>query len=150
MELNSSSFLPLNPGLYSSKDRWHPDQIGCQIDSHVQGSFPNINYAELAIFNVPEFDGSDNQEATSDCYVRDSLYRLYFKSIPKIADLGTLIIKSSRKKTFDLIEQVCVDLIYNGIIPVIIGGGHDISYAVYKSYSKLEKTITLSCYVACL
>ena len=145
MELYSSSFLPLNPGLYSSKDRWHPDQIGSQIDSHIQGAFPNVNYAEIAIFNVPEFDGSDNQEATSDCYIRDSFYRLYFKSAPKIVDLGTLMTMSSRKETFDLIQQVCTDLIYNGIIPVIIGGGHDISYAVYKSYVKLEKTITLSC-----
>ena len=34
---------------------------------------------------------------------------------------------NSRKETFDLITEVCVDLIDKGIIPIVIGGGHDIS-----------------------
>ena len=56
----SSNFLPLNPGLYSVKERWNPSQVGFQIDSHLQESFPKVDYAEIAIFNVPEFEGTDN------------------------------------------------------------------------------------------
>ena len=33
---------------------------------------------------------------------------------------------------------------HHGIIPVIIGGGHDVSYAVYKAYASLDKFITLT------
>ena len=40
---------------------------------------------------------------------------------------------STRKETFNLITEVCVDLIEKGIIPLIIGGGQDISYAIYRS-----------------
>jgi len=57
-------------------------------------------------------------------------------------DLGTLILMPTRKESFDLIVEVCANLIDKGIIPIIIGGGQDISYAIYKAYAKLEKTIT--------
>ena len=33
-------------------------------------------------------------------------------------------------------------MIDKGIIPLIIGGGQDVSYAIYKAYAQLEKTIT--------
>ena len=138
----SSNFLPLNPGLYSVKERWNPSQVGFQIDSHLQESFPKVDYAEIAIFNVPEFEGTDNIPSSSECKIRDSFYRLYFENLPKIADLGTLSLMPTRKESFDLIVEVCGDLIDKGIIPIIIGGGQDISYAIYKAYAKLEKTIT--------
>ncbi len=138
----SSNFIPLNRELYLLKERWNPSQIGFQIDSHTHESFPNVDYAEIAIFNVPEYEGTENISSFSDCKVRDSLYRLYFEGLPKIADLGTLNLMSSRKENFDIIMEVCADLIEKGIIPLIIGGGQDISYAIYKAYAFLEKNIT--------
>ena len=50
----------------------------------------------------------------------------------------------TRKESFKIIERVCSELISNGVIPLIIGGGHDLSYAVYKSYVALEKFMTLT------
>ena len=35
-------------------------------------------------------------------------------------------------------------MLYDGVIPIIIGGGHDVSYAVYKAYAALDKYITLT------
>ena len=138
-----SNFLPLNSELYSLKDRWHSTQIGFQIDSHLQDSFPKVDYAEIAIFNIPEYEGTDNISSSSECKIRDAFYRLYFDNLPKIVDLGTLRLMPKRKESFDLIVEVCTDLIDKGIIPIVIGGGQDISYAIYKSYAKLQKTITL-------
>jgi len=108
----------------------------------LQESFPKVDYAEIAIFNVPEFEGTDNIPSSEECKIRDAFYRLYFESLPKIADLGTLSLMPTRKESFDLIVEVCANLIDKGIIPIIIGGGQDISYAIYKAYAKLEKTIT--------
>ena len=141
----SSLFTPLNPGLYTEKSRWNPSQIGFQIDSYVHGKFPDIDYSEIVMFNVPEYEGTDNSIEVSDCKVRDAFYRLYFDKIPKISDLGTIKLEHSRQENYKLITEVCVNLLHKGIIPLIIGGGQDISYAVYKAYSELEKTITLCC-----
>ena len=32
----------------------------------------------------------------------------------------------------------------NGILPLVIGGGHDITYAIYKAYSAIDKSITFT------
>ena len=128
----SSNFTPLNSSLYSNKERWNHAQLGFQIDSHTIESFPKLDYSEIVIFNVPDYEGTDNINSEDDCKIRDSLYRLYFENSPKIADLGTLNLMNSRKENFNLITEVCADLIDKGIIPIVIGGGHDISSGLTK------------------
>ena len=143
IELNNY-FNPLNPELYSSKDSWGVTQIGCLIDFHTEISFPDLKFAEIAIFNIPEYEGSKNKFISNDCKIRASFYQLHQDKMPRVVDLGTLKLMSTRKESFKLIQNVCKVLLNDGVIPIIIGGGHDISYAIYKAYSYLEKYITLT------
>jgi formiminoglutamase len=139
-----SYFKPLNPGIYATKDRWGITQIGRLVESHTQENFPNVKFAEIAIFNVPEYEGSKNKQAGQDCKVRESFYQLYLDKAPRIVDLGTLQLMPTRKESFKMIQEVCEALLHDGVIPIIIGGGHDVSYAVYKAYAALDKYITLT------
>ena len=93
----SSNFVPLNPELYSIKRKMESLSNRIQIDSHTQESFPNV-IMEIAIFNIPEYEGTDNISSEDDCKVRDSLYRLYFEDLPKVADLGILNLMFLEKK----------------------------------------------------
>jgi len=61
-----SYFNPLNPGIYAEKDRWGITQVGRLIDSHTADHFPEVKFAEIAIFNVSEYDGSKNKVASQD------------------------------------------------------------------------------------
>ena len=63
----SSNFTPLNSSLYSNKERWNHIQLGFQIDSHTIESFPKLNYSEIVIFNVPDYEGTDNINSEDDC-----------------------------------------------------------------------------------
>ena len=139
-----SYFKPLNPGIYATKDRWETTQIGRLIDSHTADHFPEVKFAEIAIFNVSEYEGSRNNLASQDCKIRAAFYDLHKEELPRIVDLGTLQLMPTRKESFHSIQVVCEALIHDGVIPVIIGGGHDISYAVYKAYAALERFITLT------
>jgi formiminoglutamase len=139
-----SYFKPLSPGIYATKDRWEITQIGHLIESHTQENFPNVKFAEIAIFNVHEYEGSKNKFANQDCKIRASFYQLHQEKLPRIVDLGTLQLMPTRKESFKMIQEVCEALLYDGVIPIIIGGGHDVSYAVYKAYAALDKYITLT------
>jgi len=143
IELNTY-FTPLNAVLYSSKDIWSITEIGSLINFHTEGRFPELKFAEIAIFNVPEYEGSQNRSISNDCKVRASFYRLHQDKMPRVVDLGALKLLPTRKESFKLIQDVCRALIHDGIIPIIIGGGHDVSYAVYKAYASLGKYITLA------
>ena len=49
-----------------------------------------------------------------------------------------------KKETFKQLEEVCAILFRHNIIPLLIGGGNDISYAIYKAYASVEKIITFT------
>ena len=143
-DLNSYFLEPNVDEYYLDKERWEATQIGRNIDTYVNGHFPDNENYELAFFNVSEFEGSKNSSCTDFCKIRPYLYSLHFEDLPKIVDLGILKLDSSRKKSFKLIQDVCEILIQSKIIPIVIGGGHDINYAIYKSYVSLSRFITLT------
>ena len=66
IELNSY-FNPLSPEVYASKDSWGVTQLGSLIDFHTEISFPEVKFAEIAIFNISEYEGSKNR-SISDGY----------------------------------------------------------------------------------
>ena len=143
IELNSY-FNPLSPEVYASKDSWGVTQLGSLIDFHTEISFPEVRFAEIAIFNISEYEGSKNRSISDDCKIRASFYQLHQHKMPRVVDLGAMKLLSTRKESFKLIQDVCIALLNDGIIPLIIGGGQDVSYAVYKAYASLEKYITLT------
>ncbi len=144
MKLIRPYFKPVNSDLYEDKDRWETTQIGRNIETHIQDSFPDVKFAEIAVFNIPEYEGSGNTLSESDCKIRALFYSFHHHNLPKVVDLGILELMPSRKETFNIIEIVCKELLHNGIIPFVIGGGHDLSYAVYKAYASLDKFINLT------
>ena len=138
-----SFFHPNDDSLFLNSD-WLVTQIGTNIDFHSSKKFPDVKFCEIAILSVNEYNGSDNNSYSKSCKIRKELYDLHIDNKPRICDLGDLKLAENRKESFEIIQNVIRELVYNGIIPLVINGGQDISYAVYKAYSKLDKTISFS------
>ncbi|MCK5080452.1 MAG: formimidoylglutamase [Bacteroidales bacterium] len=111
-----------------------------------QGNFPDLSDTDIAIFGVSEDRNSVNNEgcAFGADVVRKHLYRLFTGNEEvKIADLGNIIQGYSVDDTYFAVTNVVAGLVMNGIIPVIIGGGQDLSYAVYRAYEQLGQIINI-------
>ena len=111
-----------------------------------QGNFPDLSDTDIAIFGVSEDRNSVNNEgcAFGADVVRKHLYRLFTGNEDvKIADLGNIIQGHSVDDTYFAVTNVVAGLVMNGIIPVIIGGGQDLSYAVYRAYEQLGQIINI-------
>ena len=137
-------FKPNSEEKYQDQNNWQSTQLGHQIYSHNLNQFPEYKFCEIAFFNVREYEGSLNLTTDKECKIRSELYDLHFDKSPRICDLGFLDLQKNRKDSFKNLENVCVELLHNGILPLIIGGGHDITYAIYKAYSSIDKSITLT------
>tara|TARA_B100000900_G_scaffold151990_1_gene129063 strand:+ start:7471 stop:8631 length:1161 start_codon:yes stop_codon:yes gene_type:complete len=137
-------FSPLPDSFAIKKEVWQSSQIGSLISIHCENYFPDTSNCKIAIFSVPEFEGSQNSESETKCQIREEFFELHNFDFPNLADLGIMKISSSRKQTFSEIEKICKELIKIDVLPIIIGGGNDISYAVYKSYASLNKFITFT------
>lgn len=106
---------------------------------------PDFKEAHIAIFGVREERGNlDNVGAAQGPdEIRKKLYRLKRgHGAYKIVDLGNLNIGHDLAETYVRISEVCRILLENNVLPVIIGGTHDLDYGQYCGYESLEKLVS--------
>jgi formiminoglutamase len=107
---------------------------------------PGIIDADIAIIGVPEGRGNEANEGTglAPDKVRRKLYNLK-KGMGRyrVIDLGNLRTGITLDDTYLRIREVCNHLLSADIIPVIIGGSHDLDYGQYLAYQDLEKLVTV-------
>lgn len=111
-----------------------------------EGHFPDLHDTHIAILGVAEDRGNVNNEgcALGPDVIRKHLYSLFVGNEQvKIADLGNIIQGHSVEDTFFALTNVVSALAANNIIPVIIGGSQDLTYAVYRAYEHLGQIINI-------
>jgi len=140
-------FTPVDFGKISPSTGFYSSQLGAVVDIHVN-SFPDIENQrpEIAIFGVNDDRSSVNNQGCGlgPDYIREKLYSLYQGSYTvKIADLGNIKAGERVSDTYYAVKAVVSELIKNNILPVILGGGQDITYAQYMAYENLEQQVDL-------
>lgn len=116
------------------------------VDIHREGSFPELGDVDIAIIGVLEDRLAIHNEgcAYGADVVRKHLYGLFTgHEAVKIADLGNILQGNSVDDTYFAVTNVVEALVMHNIIPVIIGGGQDLSYAVYRAYEHLGQIINI-------
>lgn len=110
------------------------------------GLFPSFEGAHMVILGVGEERGSVRNDGCANApdRVREKLYRLKAgKYENKIVDLGNLVVGETLQDTYAAVSLILVELLKEGILPVIIGGSQDITFAQYTAYQKLEETVNI-------
>ena len=76
--------------------------------------------------------------------IRKKLYQLKKGTgIYNIVDLGNLNTGIDLEETYVRVSEVCRMLLEANVLPVIIGGTHDVDYGQYRGYQDLEKLVSL-------
>ncbi|MEQ8924940.1 MAG: formimidoylglutamase [Fulvivirga sp.] len=127
--------------------------------SHIRSSnsfYKNIKYnidkmpsflgADIAIVGVNEERGTLTNKGTAKAAneIRKKLYALKKGTGRyKIVDLGNIRSGMDLDETSGRLTEVCAALIQNNVLPIIIGGSHDLDYGQYRAYEGMEKLISL-------
>ncbi len=113
--------------------------------------FPELeeeeNRPHIALFGVEEERGAVNNAGTKKApdAVRKHFYSLYQGDYSvRIADLGNIKAGNTISDTYFAVKTVTEELLKKNIIPVIIGGGHDITYGQYLGYQGLEQRVEVA------
>ena len=122
-------------------------QFGSIFTVHtVSQGFPELEGIHLAIIGVCEdrnAPGNDGSALAPD-HVRDHLYRLHGQSFnARVADLGNIMAGHTCEDTYFALRTTIDALIRQNIIPLIIGGSQDLTYAQFLGYKDLEQTINV-------
>ncbi len=126
----------------------HQRRIGDIIATNtIESGFPDMENIDIAIFGVNESRLSINNNGSKKApdEVRKYLYRLFaINSKMKIADLGNITSGHEVEDTYFAVKTVAEALLKNNIIPLIIGGSQDITYANYLAYENMGKIINIT------
>ncbi len=141
-------FSPVNTDNILNNYNLKETQLGNLFSIHKEGAdFPDLDDVHIALVGVCEDRNSENNEGCklAPDAVREYLYKLYdtgFRGV--IADLGNINAGHSTEDTFFALRTTVDYLIRKNIIPVIIGGSQDLTYAQFLGYKDLEQTINVA------
>jgi formiminoglutamase len=106
---------------------------------------PDYRGAHVAIVGVGESRGHQKNEGTTTApdEIRKKLYNLKRGTGPyRIIDLGNLNAGHDLDETYVRLSEVCRMLFESNVLPVIIGGSHDLDFGQYAAYETLDKLVS--------
>lgn len=122
--------------------------LGNKIAIHTsQNGFPDLQEVKIAIFGVEEDRNSENNFGCGENihYIRTKLYDLFPGHWDtNIADLGNVKKGATVSDTYFAVSEIITFLVKQDVIPIIIGGGQDITYVNYRAYDQLEQTVNIT------
>ncbi|QYJ67192.1 formimidoylglutamase [Flavobacterium litorale] len=136
---------PLDDAFLDYIETLPPQCLGKNTIFHAEDAFPEMDQVAIAILGVLDNRGVNTEDNVVHLnYIREQLYALYPGNWDKtIADLGNVVSGNTMQDTYYVVKTLVEELIKKNILPVIIGGGQDITYAMYRGYDNLEQMVNL-------
>ncbi|WP_228850686.1 formimidoylglutamase [Aegicerativicinus sediminis] len=138
---------PVSDEVLAHKELLSEQALGNYIHIHSkQEGIPELNEIKLAIIGVSESRNDVNYlgEAPKFTNVRKALYSLFPGNWHlKIADLGDLNQGDTVEDTYFALKTIIGVLLERKVIPIIIGGSQDLTYAVYRAYDSYHPMVNI-------
>ena len=143
----SDFFSPIDTEKFTPRNGFLTSQLGMKVEFYTD-AFPDLEEEkyDLAIIGVKDDRGAINNNGCSLApdYFREQFYLLNEGQVPtKIIDLGNIIAGQEVSDTYFALKTVVAELVKLDIVPIIIGGGQDLTYAQYMGYESLEQKVDL-------
>ena len=137
--------VPLDSEILNHIQELSAQHLGSKIVLHTNDSVPDLDKINIAVIGVLDNRGDRNAKADVDLNaVRKELYSMFSGNWKaSIADLGDVLAGNSKEDTYFAVKKITAALIKRKIIPIVLGGSQDITYALYRAYDNLEQMVNL-------
>lgn len=132
--------------------RYSESQLGAQI-LHADQLEESAGVQDVALIGIKEDRASKRNtgSAAAPDDIRAQLYQLMrLNQSLRVADLGNIQPGATLKDTYVAVRQVCEEMHRRNIIPVLIGGSHDLSFAQYHALQCLGRPINCCLIDSCI
>ncbi len=145
MQAIAEYFSPIDLGNIGGEEI--ENSLATVFSVHTEKSgFPDMKKIQLAIIGVKEERQAVNNIGCGSApdEVRKSLYKLMKGAYDlNIADLGNINPGYSIEDTYFALSSTIKELVKKNIVPIVIGGSQDLTYANYIAYEKLEQIVNI-------
>ena len=141
------SFLsPVQDRIVDQIEQLHGQAIGKKLRIHSSIKKPELEGVKIAILGVLESRNSVDYvgEEFQLSEIRKAFYKLFPGNwLHDMADLGDIQKGASVEDTYFALIQIVSSLVNANIVPVIIGGSQDLTYANYRAYDKISSMVNI-------
>ena len=141
------SFLsPVQDRIVDQIEQLHGQAIGKKLMIHSSTNKPDLEGVKIAILGVLESRNSVDYigEEFHLSEIRKAFYKLFPGNwLHVMADLGDIQKGASVEDTYFALIQTVSSLVNANIIPLIIGGSQDLTYANYRAYDKISSMVNI-------
>ena len=144
--MDYSFLFPVQDQLLDELELLHDQTIGKKLRIHSRTLEPSLEGVKMAIVGVLESRNSVDYigEEFQFTEIRKAFYKLFPGNWSHdIADLGDIQRGETVEDSYSALIQVVSSLIKAKIIPIIIGGSQDLTYANYRAYDKISSMINI-------
>ena len=138
--------LPVNNEAILGLSMLPKQVVGKNIGIHtVESGLPELKGLEIAIIGLSE---QRNSFFANPLYDVNQFRRAFYELYPgnwniKIADLGDLSNGAKIKDTYFAIKEIGYHLKQMNIIPVFIGGSHDLIFPLYQVFQEFNQLVNM-------
>lgn len=140
-------FEPLSFSIESLSLDDQRKRIGHDIQAYLEDTpFPDLSDVQVVIMGVGESRYGLNNLGCENApdEIRKQFYTLFPpQNLPKIADIGNLKIGRTVEDTYCAVADVLSQLVQYQIVPIILGGSQDLTYAMYQAYANLKHIVNV-------
>lgn len=145
--MNFNFLTPVSDAVLAHSELLAQQALGKKIKIHSkQNGIPDLDDVQLAIIGVHENRNDVNYIGVNINFdsVRKTLYTLFPGNWnTNIADLGDILPGESVEDTYYAIRTAIEVLLEKNIIPIILGGSQDLTYANYRAYDNVMPMVNI-------
>lgn len=142
-------FEPIQLKGYNFADKTRRKLMGDMVNAFLKpGYFPSLDHVDIAIFGVSEERNSffNNGCGLAPDAIRKEFYKLFQGNFNlNMTDLGNVPAGHTINDTYFALTSIMAELLERNIVPIILGGSQDLTFAQYKAYEKLGRIINTAC-----
>lgn len=125
------------------------EKLSDKIIRHTENFFPDLEKNSIALIQCPEYRNSNQENET---FNEEDSFMECLNNLNagdswnfNIYDLGYIQPGDKIKDSYFALSQVVSELVKNNILPIVIGGSQDLTFALYQAYQHLEQMVNLAC-----
>lgn len=145
--MNFNFLSPVSDAVLAHKELLPLQTLGRKIKVHSkQSGIPDLEGVQIAIIGVLENRNDENYigETFTLGEIRKAFYSLYPGNWSvTLADLGDIQKGESVEDTYFALQTATSILLKKDIIPIIIGGSQDLTYANYRAYDTFAPMVNI-------
>ena len=136
---------PISASILDFASQLSSQHLGSKIVFHTKDDFPDLKKIKIAIVGVLENRGDKNKPVAVNLEaIRKEFYNLYPGNWDvAIADFGDILKGDTETDSYYALHKVVAFFLKNKIVPIIIGGTQDLTYALYRAFDDLEQMVNL-------